>query len=171
VESALRQGAGDPDLRLIETLFWDGTGFPRLALHLARLADGLAVAGIAHVALALPAGEATKAWPHLARCTEWLLDRKVERRDVVIALGGGVPLMGEVLLTPLRLAVAQRVFGAFEDGVLLGHVPSPQFAGALTAGSGGVIQVDAVLASGARTESKSRSTCAHPRASAVTYAW
>lgn len=37
MESALRQGAGDPDLRLIETLLWDGTRFPRLALHLARL--------------------------------------------------------------------------------------------------------------------------------------
>jgi len=37
VESALRQGAGDPDLRLIETMLWDGTGFPRLVLHLARL--------------------------------------------------------------------------------------------------------------------------------------
>jgi 4-amino-4-deoxychorismate lyase len=37
VESALRQGAGDPDLRLIETMLWDGMGFPRLALHMARL--------------------------------------------------------------------------------------------------------------------------------------
>jgi hypothetical protein len=45
-----------------------------------------------------------------------------------------------------------KQYGIWQDGVLLGHVPSPQFAGALTAGSGGVIQVDAVLASGARTE-------------------
>lgn len=37
MESALRQGADDPDLRLIETMLWDGGGFPRLALHLARL--------------------------------------------------------------------------------------------------------------------------------------
>ncbi len=37
MESALRQGAGDPDLRLIETMLWDGTGFPRRALHVARL--------------------------------------------------------------------------------------------------------------------------------------
>jgi 3-dehydroquinate synthase len=60
------------------------------ALHLARLADGLAAAGIAHTALALPVGEGTKSWGPLARCTEWLLDQKVERRDVVVALGGGV---------------------------------------------------------------------------------
>lgn len=45
MESALRQGAGDPDLRLIETLLWDGTGFPRLALHLARLRRSASVLG------------------------------------------------------------------------------------------------------------------------------
>lgn len=37
MESALSDGASDPGLRLIETLLWDGTGFPRLGLHLARL--------------------------------------------------------------------------------------------------------------------------------------
>jgi 4-amino-4-deoxychorismate lyase len=37
VESALSEGAGEPGLRLIETLLWDGAAFPRLALHLARL--------------------------------------------------------------------------------------------------------------------------------------
>ncbi|MFN7267812.1 MAG: 3-dehydroquinate synthase, partial [Cereibacter sp.] len=47
-------------------------------LHLARLADGLAAAGLAHTSLALPAGESTKGWAQLARCTEWLLDQKVE---------------------------------------------------------------------------------------------
>jgi len=38
VEGALRGRAGD--VRLIETLLWDGAGFPRLSLHLARLARG-----------------------------------------------------------------------------------------------------------------------------------
>ena len=37
MESALRDRACDPELRLIETLGWTGAGFPRLALHLARL--------------------------------------------------------------------------------------------------------------------------------------
>ncbi|MGL6209016.1 MAG: aminotransferase class IV family protein [Paracoccaceae bacterium] len=36
MESRLRDGI-EPGLRLIETLLWDGRGFPRLALHLARL--------------------------------------------------------------------------------------------------------------------------------------
>lgn len=38
MESALRTAAGAPDLRLIETLGWDGEAFTRLDLHLARLA-------------------------------------------------------------------------------------------------------------------------------------
>lgn len=55
MESALRDGAfGGPsggsfgntaDVRLIETLLWDGARFPRLALHLARLGQGAARLG------------------------------------------------------------------------------------------------------------------------------
>ncbi|WP_282118619.1 3-dehydroquinate synthase [Ruegeria atlantica] len=59
-------------------------------LHLNALRDGLATAGIEMTSLALPAGESTKSWPHFERAVEWLLSEKVERRDVVIALGGGV---------------------------------------------------------------------------------
>ncbi len=59
-------------------------------LHLDALRDGLAQAGIDMVALSLPPGEATKGWPQFTRSVEWLLDQKVERRDVVVALGGGV---------------------------------------------------------------------------------
>ncbi|MFM7334223.1 MAG: 3-dehydroquinate synthase [Tabrizicola sp.] len=60
------------------------------ALHLPALTAALLAEGIAVAALALPPGEATKDWANLARCTEWLLEQKVERRDVVLALGGGV---------------------------------------------------------------------------------
>jgi len=59
-------------------------------LHLARLTAGLEAAGIAHAALVLPAGEATKGWTQFAACVEGLLVEKVERRDIVVALGGGV---------------------------------------------------------------------------------
>jgi len=45
VEGALRGRAGDA--RLIETALWDGAGFPRLPLHLARLAAGAEVLGFA----------------------------------------------------------------------------------------------------------------------------
>jgi 3-dehydroquinate synthase len=58
--------------------------------HLPPLTDALSAEGIAATALALPAGEATKGWDQLSRCTEWLLEQRVERRDVVIAFGGGV---------------------------------------------------------------------------------
>ncbi|MGQ0565169.1 MAG: aminotransferase class IV [Gemmobacter sp.] len=51
MESAFRQGDLDdpalrlPDLRLIETLGWDGAAFARLPLHLARLAESAARLG------------------------------------------------------------------------------------------------------------------------------
>ncbi len=59
-------------------------------LHLNALRDGLANNGIEMTSLALPPGEATKCWAQLQVCVDWLLDQKVERTDVVIALGGGV---------------------------------------------------------------------------------
>ena len=59
-------------------------------IHLATLQASLDAAGIAHDALVLPAGETTKRWPELIRTVEWLLDQKVERTGLVIALGGGV---------------------------------------------------------------------------------
>ncbi|MFZ1339399.1 MAG: 3-dehydroquinate synthase [Paracoccaceae bacterium] len=59
-------------------------------LHLSRLTVALEAEGIVVAALALPPGEATKGWPQLARTAEWLLEQKVERRDVVVAFGGGV---------------------------------------------------------------------------------
>ncbi|WP_424970042.1 3-dehydroquinate synthase [Dinoroseobacter sp. S76] len=60
------------------------------ALHLATLQDSLKRAGIESTALSLPAGEATKGWPEFSRTVDWLLEQKVERRDLVIAFGGGV---------------------------------------------------------------------------------
>ncbi|SFR17368.1 3-dehydroquinate synthase [Poseidonocella sedimentorum] len=72
---------------------------PRLAIvtddnvagrHLEALRDGLTAAGIESEALILPAGESTKAWPEFTRTVEWLLEQRVERGDLVVALGGGV---------------------------------------------------------------------------------
>lgn len=60
------------------------------ALHLETLRAGLQTAGITMEALALTPGEGTKNWENLTKCVEWLLDQKVERRDVVVAFGGGV---------------------------------------------------------------------------------
>ncbi|WP_286789564.1 3-dehydroquinate synthase family protein, partial [Thioclava sp. UBA3469] len=57
-------------------------------LHLATLRRGLG--DIEMVSLTLPPGEGTKSWPQFTRTVEWLLEQKVERKDIVIALGGGV---------------------------------------------------------------------------------
>lgn len=59
-------------------------------LHLKRLEAGLSDKDVSSVSLALPAGEATKSWPYLSQSVEWLLEQKIERADVVLALGGGV---------------------------------------------------------------------------------
>jgi 3-dehydroquinate synthase len=59
-------------------------------LHLDALRAGLAAEGIAMSSLALPPGEGTKCWAEVERSVEWLLAEKVERRDVVVAFGGGV---------------------------------------------------------------------------------
>ena len=59
-------------------------------LHAPQLQAALTQAGISHDTLVLPAGEATKSWGPLTQTVEWLLDHKIERRDLVIALGGGV---------------------------------------------------------------------------------
>lgn len=60
------------------------------ALHLMELAAGFEAQGITVTAMTIPPGETSKGWPQLSRCVEWLLEQKVERRDVVIAFGGGV---------------------------------------------------------------------------------
>jgi len=60
------------------------------ATHLMRLAAALEAEAITMTALALPPGEGTKGWEQFARASEWLLEQKIERHDVVVAFGGGV---------------------------------------------------------------------------------
>jgi len=59
-------------------------------LHLEALRASLASAGIDSKPIVLPAGEATKSYRHLADTCDGLLAAGIERRDLVIALGGGV---------------------------------------------------------------------------------
>jgi 3-dehydroquinate synthase len=59
-------------------------------LHLETLKNSLNINGIVHSTLVLPPGEATKSWVYLQKTVEFLLKEKVERADVIIALGGGV---------------------------------------------------------------------------------
>ena len=58
--------------------------------HLATLERALAAKGIRSTAIIMPPGEATKSYGHLAELCDRLLVAGVERRDRVIAFGGGV---------------------------------------------------------------------------------
>lgn len=60
------------------------------ALHLDTLTAGLTDGGVSMQAHALAPGESSKGWGGLREAVEWLLDAQVERRDMVVALGGGV---------------------------------------------------------------------------------
>ena len=59
-------------------------------LHAKTLTNSLSTAGILYSTLILPAGETTKSWGFLQKTVEFLLREKVERADIIIALGGGV---------------------------------------------------------------------------------
>jgi 3-dehydroquinate synthase len=60
------------------------------ACHLEAAEAALAAAGIRAVPIVVPAGEASKSWDRLQDVCDRLLDARIERNDVVIALGGGV---------------------------------------------------------------------------------
>ena len=58
--------------------------------HLPRLTRSLDAAGLSHAAVIVPNGEATKSIARLGDVVEGLLDARLERGDIVLALGGGV---------------------------------------------------------------------------------
>ena len=58
--------------------------------QLPRLIAALDAAGLGHTEIVLPAGEATKSWACLGQAVEGILAARLERGDLVIALGGGV---------------------------------------------------------------------------------
>ena len=60
------------------------------ARHLKSAEAALAAAGIRAVPIVVPPGEASKSWDKLEEVCDRLLDARIERNDVVIALGGGV---------------------------------------------------------------------------------
>ena len=60
------------------------------ALHLDDLSGSLRQAGIEHSAVKVPAGEESKSFVILENVVDALLQAKLERGDVVVALGGGV---------------------------------------------------------------------------------
>jgi shikimate kinase / 3-dehydroquinate synthase len=82
-----------------------GTGIARIAprvncavvtdaqvapLYLDRLAASLDRAGLRSTSIVCPPGEGAKSYAEFARVADALIEARIERRDVVIALGGGV---------------------------------------------------------------------------------
>ena len=59
-------------------------------LHLDTLKKSLAAAGLDHVVMTVPAGEATKCFAMYERLCDEVLEARLERSDAVVALGGGV---------------------------------------------------------------------------------
>ena len=58
--------------------------------HLPRLQRSLEMAQIRYTAIIVPAGEATKSYAHFAQVCDSIIGAKMERGDLVVALGGGV---------------------------------------------------------------------------------
>jgi 3-dehydroquinate synthase len=73
-------------------------------LHLAALARSLDDADIAHHAIVVPPGEETKDFAHFASLADEILALGIERRTMLVALGGGVvgDLAGFAAATLLR---------------------------------------------------------------------
>ncbi|MDE0943836.1 MAG: 3-dehydroquinate synthase [Alphaproteobacteria bacterium] len=60
------------------------------ALHLTHLQESLDAVGIENDAIIIPAGEGSKNFTQLQAVLDQLLALRIERRDTIIALGGGV---------------------------------------------------------------------------------
>lgn len=87
----------------------------------ARLETGLVANGYDVDLFLVPEGETSKSWHMLAKLTDWLLDRGVERGDHVVAFGGGV--VGD--LTGFACAILKRGCGFIQvPTTLLAQVDS-----------------------------------------------
>ncbi len=59
-------------------------------LHLSRLVAALAASGIMAAAVTVPAGEGSKSWAGIETLVDRLLELRVDRGTLLLALGGGV---------------------------------------------------------------------------------
>ncbi|MFI5272119.1 MAG: 3-dehydroquinate synthase [Ktedonobacterales bacterium] len=100
------------------------------ALYAAPLVARLSAAGFEPAVLTIPAGETSKSRTQWARICDWLAERRAERGEAVVALGGGVTgdLAGFAAATYLR-------------GVPLVHVPTSLLA-QVDASIGGKVAID-----------------------------
>lgn len=72
--------------------------------QLPRLHRALDAAGLSHATITIPAGEASKRFDCLGEVIDGILEARLERHDIIIALGGGV--VGD--LAGFAAAIARR---------------------------------------------------------------
>ncbi|MGL4728946.1 MAG: 3-dehydroquinate synthase [Bosea sp. (in: a-proteobacteria)] len=60
------------------------------ALHGARVEENLRAAGLRPTLISVPPGESTKSWTYFAQVCDAIIAARIERGDIVLALGGGV---------------------------------------------------------------------------------
>jgi 3-dehydroquinate synthase len=122
VGTGLVRAAGDliaPFLQRPRTFIVTDENVARL--HLETLREALDAAGIEAGVHVLPAGEKTKNFAHLETLIGAMLDARLERRDRVIALGGGV--IGD--LTGFAASILRRGIGFIQvPTTLLSQVDS-----------------------------------------------
>ena len=58
--------------------------------HLPTVEASLDAAGVRHSRIVIPAGEASKCWSVFSRVCDEIIASRIERRDLIVALGGGV---------------------------------------------------------------------------------
>ncbi len=59
-------------------------------LYMGRVKDSLVKEGFSVSAIEIPDGEVTKGWCHVELLVEWILENKLGRDGLIVALGGGV---------------------------------------------------------------------------------
>ena len=89
--------------------------------HLGAAEAALAAAGVRSACVVVPPGETSKSWSMVERVCDALLAAKLERRDLVVALGGGV--VGD--LAGFAAAITRRGVDVVQvPTTLLAHVDS-----------------------------------------------
>ncbi len=58
--------------------------------HLSTVENSLSAAGVRHSKIVIPAGESSKSWPIFSKTCDDIIAARVERGDLIVALGGGV---------------------------------------------------------------------------------
>lgn len=58
--------------------------------HSHRLQHGLNSQRISFSSMIVPSGESSKSWESLQSTVEWLIEQRIERKDTILAFGGGV---------------------------------------------------------------------------------